>query len=236
MKKIPGRNKGYRFRNKNPEVHNFTNELLEDEEIKDINKIKIDNPFSTKTTSLNNINRFKDVNPKLLLNNDTYFGFLFVLNINIKHKLNVIIPAKVFETKDAILKGADEIDMVINVGKAKEHDYDYIEKEIKEIRNACLGHTLKVIIETCYLDDDEKVNVCKKATLAKADFVKTSTGFGTGGANAHDVKLMKESIDKGMQVKASGGVRTYENAMEMVDAGATRIGASSSIKIMESAK
>ena len=126
--------------------------------------------------------------------------------------------------------------MVINVGKAKEHDYDYIEKEIKEIRNACLGHTLKVIIETCYLDDDEKVNVCKKATLAKADFVKTSTGFGTGGANAHDVKLMKESIDKGMQVKASGGVRTYENAMEMVDAGATRIGASSSIKIMESAK
>lgn len=146
------------------------------------------------------------------------------------------IEAKVFETKDAILKGADEIDMVINVGKAKEHDYDYIEKEIKEIRNACLGHTLKVIIETCYLDDDEKVNVCKKATLAKADFVKTSTGFGTGGANAHDVKLMKESIDKGMQVKASGGVRTYENAMEMVDAGATRIGASSSIKIMESAK
>lgn len=143
------------------------------------------------------------------------------------------IETKAFETSDAIKNGADEIDMVINVGKAKEHDYDYIKKEIEEVVKASSGKLVKVIIETCYLTDEEKVEVCKAATLAKANFVKTSTGFGTGGANVHDVSLMRNAIDSSMKVKASGGVRTLEDALKMVDAGAERIGASSGVQIME---
>lgn len=143
------------------------------------------------------------------------------------------IETKAFETSDAIKNGADEIDMVINVGKAKEHDYDYIKKEIEEVVKVSSGKLVKVIIETCYLTDEEKVEVCKAATLAKANFVKTSTGFGTGGANAHDVSLMRNAIDSSMKVKASGGVRTLEDALKMVDAGAERIGASSGVQIME---
>ncbi len=142
------------------------------------------------------------------------------------------IEVKVFETKDAILKGADEIDMVINVGKAKQHDYDYIEKEISEIVKVSGGRTVKVIIETCYLTDEEKKEVCIRATNAKATFVKTSTGFGTGGATPEDVKLMKNSISADMFVKASGGVRNYEDLKMMVEAGASRIGASSGVAIM----
>lgn len=143
------------------------------------------------------------------------------------------IETKVFETEDAVKNGADEIDMVINVGKAKEHDYDYIKKEIEAVVNASSNKLVKVIIETCYLTDEEKVEVCKAATLAKADFVKTSTGFGTGGANAHDVSLMRKSISPEMKVKASGGVRTLDDALQMIEAGAERIGASSGVKIME---
>lgn len=142
------------------------------------------------------------------------------------------IEVKVFETKDAILKGADEIDMVINVGKAKQHDYDYIEKEISEVVKASEGKTVKVIIETCYLTDEEKKEVCIRATNAKATFVKTSTGFGTGGATPEDVKLMKASISDDMFVKASGGVRNYDDLKMMVEAGASRIGASSGVAIM----
>lgn len=142
------------------------------------------------------------------------------------------IETKVFETKDAIKNGADEIDMVINVGKAKEHDYDYIEKEISAIVNASAGKTVKVIIETCYLTDEEKKEVCIRATKAKANFVKTSTGFGTGGATVEDVKLMKNSISDNMFVKASGGVRNYDDLQAMVAAGASRIGASSGVAIM----
>lgn len=146
------------------------------------------------------------------------------------------IETKVFETKDAIKNGAQEIDMVINIGKAKEHNYDYIEKEIKSVVEASNGLTVKVIIETCYLTDDEKIEVCKAATRAKATFVKTSTGFGTGGANAHDVKLMKENISDNMFVKASGGVKNLEDLKEMVNAGASRIGASSGVAIMNGLK
>ncbi len=142
------------------------------------------------------------------------------------------IEVKAFETKDAILKGADEIDMVINVGKAKQHDYDYIEKEISEVVKASERRTVKVIIETCYLTDEEKKEVCIRATKAKANFVKTSTGFGTGGATCEDVKLMKESISDNMFVKASGGVRNYDDLKQMVEAGASRIGASSGVAIM----
>lgn len=142
------------------------------------------------------------------------------------------IETKIFETVDSIINGADEIDMVINVGKAKEHDYDYIEEEIAAVVKASEGKTVKVIIETCYLTDEEKKEVCIRATNAKATFVKTSTGFGTGGATAEDVKLMKSSISEDMFVKASGGVRNYDDLKAMVDAGASRIGASSGVAIM----
>ena len=146
------------------------------------------------------------------------------------------IGVKEYETIDAIRNGANEIDMVINVGKAKEHDYAYIEKEINAVVLAANGVTVKVIIETCYLDDEEKAEVCKAATRAKANFVKTSTGFGTGGANCHDVAIMKANISSDMEVKASGGIKTYEDVKALVNAGATRIGASAGIAIIEEAK
>lgn len=143
------------------------------------------------------------------------------------------IDVKAFETKDAIKNGAQEIDMVINVGKAKEHDYEYILEEIRSVVDSADGHLVKVIIETCYLEKEEMAEVCKMATLAGANFVKTSTGFGTGGAKAEDVKLMKENIAPNMFVKASGGIRTLEDLETMVEAGASRIGASSGAKIIE---
>ena len=142
---------------------------------------------------------------------------------------------KALETLDAIKNGADEIDMVINIGKAKEHDYDYIEEEIKCVVTASAGKTTKVIIETCYLTDEEKVACCLAAKSAGATFVKTSTGFGTGGATASDIKLMRETVGAEMGVKASGGVRTYDDLKVMVENGATRIGASSGIQIMKDA-
>ncbi len=143
---------------------------------------------------------------------------------------------KALETVDAIKNGADEIDMVINIGKAKEHDYDYIEEEIKLVVSSSIGKTVKVIIETCYLTDEEKVEVCKAALRAGASFVKTSTGFGTGGATVNDVRLMRETVGSTLGVKASGGIHSYEEVKEFIEAGATRIGASSGIKIMEGEK
>ncbi len=143
---------------------------------------------------------------------------------------------KALETMDAIKNGADEIDMVINIGKAKEHDYAYIEEEIKCVVAASAGKTTKVIIETCYLTDEEKVGCCMAAKNAGATFVKTSTGFGTGGATATDIKLMRETVGPEMGVKASGGVRTFDDVVLMVNNGATRIGASSGIAIMKDAK
>lgn len=137
------------------------------------------------------------------------------------------IAVKETETLDAIENGADEVDMVINIGKAKEHDYQYIYQEISQVRAASKGKTLKVIIETCYLDDEEKVEVCRQAAFAGADFVKTSTGFGTGGATVEDVELMKNSITPNMKVKASGGVRSKTDFEAMIKAGAERIGTSS---------
>ena len=143
------------------------------------------------------------------------------------------IEVKAFETANAITNGADEIDMVINIAKAKEHNYDYIRDEISAVVSNASGKTVKVIIETCYLSDEEKVEVCKAATLAKANFVKTSTGFGTGGATKEDVALMKKSISDDMFVKASGAVRTKDDVLKMVEAGASRIGASSGVEIMK---
>ncbi len=143
---------------------------------------------------------------------------------------------KMLETIDAIRNGADEIDMVINIGKAKEHDYRYIEDEIKTVVAAAGGHTVKVIIETCYLSEDEKVACTLAARRAKANFVKTSTGFGTGGALVTDIVTMKANISDDMEVKASGGIRSYEDLLAMSKAGATRIGTSNGVKIMEEAK
>lgn len=139
---------------------------------------------------------------------------------------------KVFETKDAIAKGADEIDMVLHVGKVKEQDYTYIEEEVRAVKNACGSHTLKVILETCYLEKDEIKKASEACYRANADFVKTSTGFGTGGALIEDVTIMK-SVYKDREVKASGGVRSYEDVEQMVAAGASRIGTSSGVKLMQ---
>ena len=140
---------------------------------------------------------------------------------------------KALEAMMAIRDGADEIDMVINVGKAKEHDYDYIEKEIALVVASSASKCVKVIIETCYLTDEEKVECCLAAKRANATFVKTSTGFGTGGATAEDIKLMRETVGDNMGVKASGGVRNLADLELMVENGATRIGASSGVAIMQ---
>ena len=140
---------------------------------------------------------------------------------------------KVFETKDAIEKGAQEIDMVINIGKLKDGDDDYVESEIAGVVEASKGKAIvKVIIETCLLTDDEKKQVCSLAVKAGADFVKTSTGFSTGGATIEDVALMKQTVGAHVGVKASGGIHSKEDAQAMVHAGATRIGASSGIAIV----
>ncbi len=140
---------------------------------------------------------------------------------------------KVFEVTDSIAKGADEVDVVLNVAEMKNKNYDYILNELKEIVKAADGVLVKLILETCYLTDEEIVKACKLATEAKVDFVKTSTGFGTGGATVDAVKLMKESIASNMQVKASGGVRTKDDFLKMIEAGATRIGTSNGVQIME---
>jgi len=143
------------------------------------------------------------------------------------------LETKVFETKDAIAKGADEIDMVINIGRAKIQDFKYIEDEIRAVVEASNGKTVKVIIETCLLTDEEKVKCCEAAVNAKANFVKTSTGFSTGGATVEDVILMRKTVGELLGVKASGGIRSKEKMLNMIENGATRIGASSGVKIME---
>ena len=139
---------------------------------------------------------------------------------------------KIDEAKLAIAQGADEIDMVINVGMLKAGEDDYVKEEIKLLKEVAGQRVLKVIIETCLLTDEEKVRVCLLAKDAGADFVKTSTGFSTGGATTHDVKLMRETVGPEMGVKASGGVRTHEDLLAMVEAGANRIGTSNGTKII----
>ena len=144
------------------------------------------------------------------------------------------IENKVHETKQAIENGADEIDYVINIGKLKEKDYDYIEREMTEIVKACRENNVlsKVIFENCYLTDEEKVKVSEIAVKVKPDFIKTSTGFGTGGATLEDVKLMKSIVKDEVKVKAAGGIRDLDTFLAMVEAGAERIGTSAGIEIM----
>ena len=141
--------------------------------------------------------------------------------------------AKVFEAKEAVENGASEIDMVINVAKLKDGEFEYVENEIRQIKEAIGDNVLKVIIETCYLTDEEKVKACELSLVAKADFVKTSTGFGTGGATYEDVKLMKSVVGDNTKVKASGGVRDKETAEKYVELGAERLGTSSGIDIVK---
>lgn len=148
------------------------------------------------------------------------------------------IASKVAEAENAVKDGCQEFDYVLNVGKVKEHDYDYIKEEMTQMvavaRKA--GICAKVIFETCYLTEEEIIEVAKIASVVKPDFVKTSTGFGTAGATPEHVKLMKEYAGADVQVKAAGGIRSYEAAKAMIEAGATRLGTSSGIKIVEEMK
>lgn len=143
--------------------------------------------------------------------------------------------AKALEARIAVMDGADEIDMVINIGALKDRDYSVVLEDIKAVKEACEDKTLKVIIETCLLNDVEKVKACELAKEAGADFVKTSTGFSTGGAKVEDVKLMRATVGPDMGVKASGGIHDNEFAKELVDAGANRLGTSATIQIVEAA-
>lgn len=148
------------------------------------------------------------------------------------------IATKVFEVQDAIKNGADEIDYVINIGKLKAGDSEYIKEEMTAIVKASRegGILSKVILENCYLTDEEKVTVCEIARAVKPDFVKTSTGFGTGGATLADVALMKKVVGEEVKVKAAGGIRDLTTALAMIEAGAQRLGTSSGIKIIEEYK
>lgn len=145
------------------------------------------------------------------------------------------IASKVFETVDAIQNGADEVDYVINITELKEGNYDYIREEMRQIVAECRKANVisKVIFENCYLTQEEKEILCKIALEVKPDFIKTSTGFGTGGATLEDVKLMKSIVGDAVKVKAAGGVRDLETCLAMVEAGAERIGTSAAVKITE---
>ena len=146
------------------------------------------------------------------------------------------IAAKVFESADAIFNGADEIDYVINITELKEKNYAYVEEEMQEIVDLCRKHGVvsKVIFENCYLSEEEKVKLCEIAKKVKPDYIKTSTGFGNGGATLEDVRLMKSLVGEDVKVKAAGGIRTLDDALAYVEAGASRIGTSNGVRIMES--
>ncbi|MBR0149263.1 MAG: deoxyribose-phosphate aldolase [Lachnospiraceae bacterium] len=144
---------------------------------------------------------------------------------------NMTTDAKVFETKDALSKGADEIDMVINIGKLKEKDYAYVTDEIRSIKDVCKDHILKVIIETCQLTDEEKVKMCHIVGKAGADYIKTSTGFGSAGATFEDVKLFADNVPEGIKIKAAGGIASIEDAVRFVQLGADRLGTSRLVAI-----
>lgn len=144
------------------------------------------------------------------------------------------IDVKCYETEKAIEEGADEIDYVINIGKLKSGNWDYIEEEMSRIVAICKKHNRlsKVIFENCYLTDDEKKHLCEIALRVRPDFIKTSTGFGTGGATVEDVRLMKSMVGDAIGVKAAGGIRSLDDALAMIEAGATRIGTSAGVKIV----
>lgn len=143
---------------------------------------------------------------------------------------------KVFETKDAVANGASEIDMVINIGFLKDKRYEEIEEEIRQVHAACEGRILKVIIETCLLTEEEKIKMCEIVTKAGAEFIKTSTGFSTGGATFEDVELMRKYVGANVKVKAAGGIASFADAEKFVELGADRLGTSRLIKIMKAEK
>lgn len=170
--------------------------------------------------------------------NGTYVKDIKEYNKDVKIAVVVGFPlgamttrAKAYEAKCAIEDGASEIDMVIAIGRLKDKDYDYVLEDIKAVKEAIGDKTLKVIIETCLLTDEEKIKACELSEKAGADFVKTSTGFSTGGATVADVSLMKKTVGDRLKVKASGGIHTRDEALSLVEAGADRIGASKSIEI-----
>ena len=140
---------------------------------------------------------------------------------------------KVFETQDAIKNGADEIDMVINIGSLKDKKYDEILTEINKIKEACNGKLLKVIIETCLLTDEEKIKMCEIVSNSNADFIKTSTGFSTSGATLEDIKIFKNNMKQGKGIKAAGGISSFEDAEEFIKNGATRLGTSRLVKLLK---
>ncbi len=149
---------------------------------------------------------------------------------------NMTKKAKCFETRDAVANGADEIDMVINLGFLRAGDFDYVRDEIMSVREECKGKILKVIIETCLLADEEKKLMCKIVGEAGADYIKTSTGFSKGGATSDDVKLFAENVPQGLKIKAAGGIASIEDAEEFINLGADRLGTSRIVKIAKEMK
>ncbi|MDD4809425.1 MAG: deoxyribose-phosphate aldolase [Bacilli bacterium] len=156
---------------------------------------------------------------------DTVIGFPLGMNTT---------ASKVYEAIDALENGADEIDMVINLGALKNKDYDYLKEEIEEVRDSIDGKTLKVIIETCYLNDEEIIKMTEICNETYVNFIKTSTGFGTSGAKIEDIELINQHKNETLEIKASGGIKDYDTALQMIEAGATRIGTSSGVEIMRS--
>lgn len=146
---------------------------------------------------------------------------------------NATTAVKVFETEDAIKNGADEIDMVINIGALRAKDYDYVKNEIVEIKKSCGTHILKVIIETCLLSEEEKIKMCEIVTEAGADYIKTSTGFSTGGATFEDVELFSKHVGGNVKIKASGGISSLEDGERFLALGASRLGTSRIVKIIK---
>ena len=146
---------------------------------------------------------------------------------------NTTTAVKVLETRDAVENGADEIDMVINLGMVKERDYDRVLEEIQAVKQACGGKVLKVIIETCLLTEDEKLEMCRVVTRSGAEYIKTSTGFSTGGATFADVELMRKHVGEQVKVKAAGGISSVEDAEKFLALGADRLGTSRLITLLE---
>lgn len=148
---------------------------------------------------------------------------------------NHTTAVKVYETRDAVANGADEIDMVINVGMLKAKDYDYVLREIREIKEACQGRLLKVIIETCLLTDEEKIKMCELVTESGAEYIKTSTGFSTAGATFDDVALFRQHVGAHVKIKAAGGISSLADAERFVELGAVRLGTSRIVKLVKGA-
>ncbi|MBO6303030.1 MAG: deoxyribose-phosphate aldolase [Ruminiclostridium sp.] len=147
-----------------------------------------------------------------------------------------VTEAKVLEASRAIADGANEIDMVVNITAIKNHDFDFVMEEIQEVKAACGSHILKVIAETCYLNEDEKIMLCHSVTTAGADFIKTSTGFGSAGATKEDIKLFDKNVGKNVKIKAAGGIKTREDMEEFIKLGCSRLGTSSGVKILTGKK